>query len=66
MNQKKVWDNIAPEWAEFKTKPAKHTIEFLKKQTGKVLDLGSSTGRHLQKINSGISIKLIAKKCKKK
>ena len=53
MNQKKVWDNIAPEWAEFKTKPTKHTIEFLKKQTGNVLDLGSGAGRHLQKIKNG-------------
>jgi len=52
MNQKKVWDNIAPEWAEFKTKPTKHTIEFLKKQTGNILDLGSGAGRHLQKIKN--------------
>jgi len=53
MNQKKVWDNIAPEWAEFKTRPTEHTIEFLKNQTGKVLDLGSGAGRHLQKIKNG-------------
>jgi len=53
MNQKKVWDNIAPEWAEFKTRPTEHTIEFLKKQIGNVLDLGSGAGRHLQKIKSG-------------
>lgn len=53
MNQKKIWDNIAPEWAEFKTKPTEHTIEFLKKQTGNVLDLGSGAARHLQKIKSG-------------
>ena len=52
MNQKKVWDNIAPEWAEFKTKPTEHTIEFLKKQTGNILDLGSGAGRHLQKIKN--------------
>ena len=53
MNQKKVWDNIAPEWAEFKTRPTEHTMEFLKNQTGKVLDLGSGAGRHLQKIKNG-------------
>ena len=49
MNQKKVWDNIAPEWAEFKTKPTKHTIKFLKKQKGKILDLGCGSGRNLIK-----------------
>jgi len=53
MNQKKVWDNIAPEWAKFKTKPTEHTIEFLKKQTDNILDLGSGAGRHLQKIKNG-------------
>lgn len=53
MNQKQVWENIAKEWAEFKTKPTKHTINFLKSQTGKVLDLGSGAGRHLMKIKDG-------------
>lgn len=52
-NQKKIWNNIAPEWAKFKTKPSAYAIEFLKKQTGNVLDLGSGSGRHLQKIKSG-------------
>jgi len=51
--QQKVWNNIAPEWHEFKTTPAKKTIEFLKKQTGKVLDLGSGSGRNLTKIKNG-------------
>ena len=49
-SQKQVWDNIAPEWAEFKTRPTKHTMEFLKNKTGKILDLGSGAGRHLMKI----------------
>ena len=53
MNQKKIWDNIAGEWFKFKTKPAKHVLEFLKNQTGKVLDLGSGAGRHLVKIKNG-------------
>jgi ubiquinone/menaquinone biosynthesis C-methylase UbiE len=53
MDQKKVWNSIAPEWHEFKTKPAHHVIEFLKKQKGKILDLGSGSGRHLQKIKNG-------------
>ncbi len=53
MDQKKLWDNIAPEWTKFKTRPIEHTKEFLKKQTGNVLDLGSGAGRHLQKIKNG-------------
>ena len=53
MNQKQVWNNIAEEWHEFKKIPATGTIEFLKKQKGNVLDLGSGSGRHLIKIKSG-------------
>jgi len=49
-NQEEIWDKIAPEWDEFKSIPAKHTIEFLKKTSGKVLDLGSGSGRHLYNI----------------
>src|SRR3989344_5390904 len=48
--QKEIWDKIAQEWHKYKTIPAKHTIEFLKKTSGKVLDLGSGSGRHLMKI----------------
>lgn len=53
MNQKKVWNNIAEEWYEFKTTPALHVKEFLKGKKGKILDLGSGAGRHLQKIPRG-------------
>ena len=53
MNQKQVWDNIAKEWNEFKEKPAKVILDFLKEQTGNVLDLGSGSGRHLVKIKNG-------------
>ena len=52
-NQQKVWDNIAQEWNQFKTSPAENVKKFLKKQTGKVLDLGSGSGRHLIKIKNG-------------
>ena len=52
-NQKKVWDAIAPEWNEYKKIGSQSTIEFLDEQRGKVLDLGSGSGRHLQKIKSG-------------
>ena len=49
MKQQKIWDKIAPEWYEFKTKPAEHTLKFLKTKTGNILDLGSGAGRHLIK-----------------
>lgn len=52
-DQKKVWDRIASEWHEFKEIPAESAKEFLKKQEGSVLDLGSGSGRHLQKIKEG-------------
>ncbi len=53
LSQKQIWDKIASEWNKYKTIPAEHTIEFLKKTSGKVLDLGSGSGRHLVKIKSG-------------
>lgn len=53
MKQKQVWNAIAPEWYEFKTEPALHVKNFLKGKKGKILDLGSGTGRHLKKIPRG-------------
>lgn len=53
LNQQQIWNNIAGEWYEFKTNPAKHTLNFLKNKTGKILDLGSGAGRHLVKIKNG-------------
>ena len=52
-NQQKVWNNIAEEWQKFKETPSELSQQFLKSCTGKVLDLGSGTGRHLTKINNG-------------
>ncbi len=49
-NQQDVWDAIAPEWHEFKTKQGEHTLEFLKNKTGKILDFGSGSGRYLLKM----------------
>lgn len=49
-NQEKVWDNIAEEWHEFKTTPSQTATEFLKKTKGKILDLGSGSGRNLLKL----------------
>ncbi|MBU2562453.1 MAG: class I SAM-dependent methyltransferase [Nanoarchaeota archaeon] len=51
--QQEIWDNIAEEWCEFKTEPAWNTLDFLKKQKGNILDLGSGSGRHLIKIKNG-------------
>ncbi len=53
MNQQSLWNKIASEWNEYKKIPAEHTIEFLKKTSGNVLDLGSGSGRHLVKIKNG-------------
>jgi ubiquinone/menaquinone biosynthesis C-methylase UbiE len=53
MNQKQVWNKIAPEWYEFRTRPSEYTLEFLKNKFGNILDLGSGAGRHLVKINKG-------------
>jgi ubiquinone/menaquinone biosynthesis C-methylase UbiE len=52
-NQQQVWNNIAEEWHEFKKFPSESTMNFLKKQKGKVLDFGSGSGRHLTKIKDG-------------
>jgi len=74
-SQKQVWNNIAEEWHEFKTIPSEKSIEFLKKQKGNILDLGSGSGRHLVKIKNGKiwlldfseeMIKLAKKKAKEK
>ena len=75
-NQKNVWNAIAPEWEKFKSeKPSQNVSEFLKDKTGNVLDLGSGSGRHLQKIKNGKMflvdfseemLKIAEKKAKKK
>jgi len=52
-SQKRIWNDIAPEWHQHKTRPSEFSKEFLSKQTGKVLDFGSGSGRHLQKIEKG-------------
>lgn len=45
--QKQLWNDIAPEWHEFKKEPSLITKKFLQKQKGKILDLGSGSGRNL-------------------
>ncbi len=53
VNQEKIWDSIAKEWHEYKKIPSQLSKDFLKKTSGKILDLGSGSGRHLTKIKSG-------------
>jgi ubiquinone/menaquinone biosynthesis C-methylase UbiE len=48
-SQKQVWNKIAEEWFEFKKNPGRGVEDFLKKQKGKILDLGSGSGRNLVK-----------------
>lgn len=52
-NQEEVWDNIACEWDEFKEIPSEFSREFLDGCSGKVLDLGSGSGRHITPIKEG-------------
>jgi ubiquinone/menaquinone biosynthesis C-methylase UbiE len=46
MNQEKVWDGVAEEWAKFRTRPVDEVKEFLNGKNGKVLDLGCGSGRN--------------------
>src|SRR3989344_4307912 len=38
MKQQQIWNAIAQEWHKYKTIPAEHTIKFLKKTYGDVVD----------------------------
>lgn len=60
-SQKQVWNNIAEEQYKFKTNPAEHTLSFLKRQRGKILDFGSGAGRNLinLKLNKNSDIYLV-------
>ena len=53
MTQKRVWNNIAEEWYEFKINPSEKVLDFLKGKKGKILDLGCGAGRHLAKVKDG-------------
>jgi len=53
ISQEKVWDNIAPEWHEYKKFASVSSLDFLKRAHGNVLDLGSGSGRHMTKIKNG-------------
>ncbi len=46
MDQEKVWDAVAENWAEFRNRPVDEVVEFLKGKKGRVLDLGCGSGRN--------------------
>jgi len=53
-NQQEVWNSIAPEWYAFKTHAGEKNLEFIKKQRGKILDLGCGAGRNFTKTKAEI------------
>jgi len=55
MNQEKVWDGVAEEWAKFRTRPVDEVVEFLDGKVGRVLDLGCGSGRNFID-NKGLDI----------
>jgi len=46
MEQEKVWDAVAEDWANFRTRPVGEVVEFLSGKHGRVLDLGCGSGRN--------------------
>lgn len=54
-SQQQIWNNIASEWHEFKQIPSKNVENFLKSKKGKILDLGSGSGRNIIKLKDKIS-----------
>ena len=53
-NQEKVWDKIANLWNDYKKLQTAGAIKFLKKQKGKVLDLGCGSGRNFVKTDAEV------------
>lgn len=53
-NQQEIWEEIAPEWTQFRTRSIQEVQNFLKDKQGKVLDLGCGSGRNFVKIKGTI------------
>jgi ubiquinone/menaquinone biosynthesis C-methylase UbiE len=51
MKQKAVWNKIAEDWNKFRNHPDKAVEFFLKNKKGKILDLGSGSGRNFHAMN---------------
>ena len=49
LSQEQIWDKIANRWEEFRKNPILEVQDFLKKQKGRVLDMGCGTGRNFIK-----------------
>jgi ubiquinone/menaquinone biosynthesis C-methylase UbiE len=49
MDQKTVWNKIARKWDEMRKTPFEQDLDFIKKQEGKMLDLGCGSGRNFYK-----------------
>jgi len=56
MDQEKVWEKIAPKWNELKNRPFLAVEKFLEGKKGKILDLGSGSGRNFPYIPKGSEI----------
>lgn len=48
-NQEKVWDGISSKWNEFRVKPIREVLNFLKNKKGRLLDVGCGSGRNFVK-----------------
>lgn len=59
MGQKEVWNGIAAEWHDFRKEPSRHALDFLKNRGGKILDLGSGSGRNLVNLKTGAKFYLV-------
>jgi ubiquinone/menaquinone biosynthesis C-methylase UbiE len=54
MDQREVWEKIAPEWDKYRTHRREEAISFLQNKTGLVLDLGCANGRNFTRIDGTI------------
>jgi len=55
-NQEKVWEKIAEKWDKSRGIPSPTVINFLKNKKGKILDVGSGSGRNFPALNKNAEI----------